>query len=237
VSNRSDIPGRLIYTCKCGWVDKGHARSHKVARSFVSADALWDEVKRETGPISKKPGETGFKVSYRQDMGRSIFGHIITTGVTNSYLVQKGLTRHQKESVALAIFMEVSMDFESYQGLFSLATDSSFSVEDLVSDLIGFYTAVRPGKDYLKLCKPVSTAASLKVWDTYGPVGSTKNKTFRPKFFHCDECRHAPPRFPHELLAIKPEKKGKLFRDWTGEDEMGPVSGVPPGYKPGTPMW
>ena len=96
----------------------------------------------------------------------------------------------------------------------SRSRDSSFSEEDLVSDLIGFYVAVRPGIDVLALCNPVSKDASLKVWDTYGSVGSNKNHTFTPRFHPCDECR-GPTRFPAAFQQIVPAPKGPLFRDWT----------------------
>src|SRR6185295_12948972 len=98
----------------------------------------------------------------------------------------------------------------------SWVTDSGFSVEDLVSDLIGFYKTVRPSVDYIPLCKPVSKDASLAIWDKFGSVGSKKNNTFRPIFYECEECKKQgiTPKFPDELLAIEPAKKGTSFRDW-----------------------
>jgi hypothetical protein len=216
LSTREEVEsGILVYTCNCGWLDTGHADSRS-RRPHVGAESLWREVLGETGIASQKAGESGFKVTYTQDMRR---WHV-TADATRSYFVKRGLTVAQKESVALSIFMDVSIAFETLQGSFpwswvsSRSRDSSFSEEDLVSDLIGFYVAVRPGIDVLRLCRPVSQAASLAVWDTYGSVGSNKNHTFSPRFHPCDECRGAG-RFPGEFQQIVPAPKGPLFRDWT----------------------
>jgi hypothetical protein len=216
VSTREDVEsGTLLYTCNCGWLDTGHAdsRSH---RPNVGAADLWRRISTETGLASAKVGASGFKVTYTQDMRK--WG--VTAAKTRDYFVKRGLTAAQRESVALAIFMEVSHGFEAMQGSFpwswlsSRSKDSSFSEEDLVSDLIGFYVAVRPGVDVRALCKPVSTQAALDVWDTYGSVGSHKNHTFTPMFHPCDECKGAG-RFPALFQQILPAAKGTIFRDWT----------------------
>lgn len=216
MSTREDVEsGILVYTCNCGWLDTGHADSRS-RRPNVGAASLWAQVSGETGIASQTTGASGFKVTYRQEMRR--YG--ISAGTTRDYFVRRGLTTAQKESVALAIFMEVSVGFETVQGSFpwswvsSRSRDSSFSEEDLVSDLIGFYVAVRPGIDVRALCNPVSRQASLDVWDRWGSVGSHKNESFTPNFHPCDECRGAG-RFPAAFQQITPATKGTLFRDWT----------------------
>jgi hypothetical protein len=216
VSTREEVEsGVLVYTCNCGWLDRGHADSTS-RRPNVGAQSLWSQITTESGTASGMTGQSGFKVTYTQDMKK--WG--VTADFTGSYFVKRGLTVAQKESVALAIFMEVSVGFETTQGSFpwswvsSNSKDSSFSEEDLVSDLIGFYVAVRPGTDPLALCNPVSKAASLAVWDTYGSVGSNKNHTFSPVFHPCDECKGAG-RFPAAFQQIVPATKGTLFRDWS----------------------
>lgn len=222
MSTRKDVEsGLLVYTCNCGWFDTGHADS-KSRRPHVGAESLWRQITTESGVSSKKKSESGFKVTYTQDMRK--WG--VTAAETRSYFVKSGLTTAQKESVALAIFMEVSVGFESLQGSFpwswlsSRSKDSSFSEEDLVSDLIGFYVAVRPWIKPLDLCKPVSKDASLKVWDTYGSVGSNKNHTFSPVFHPCDECKGAS-KFPAAFQQIVPAIKGSLFRDWIVHEAWG----------------
>jgi hypothetical protein len=216
MSTREEVAkGILVYTCNCGWLDRGHADSRS-RRPHVGAESLWEQMTKESGLASKKAGSTGFKVTYTQDMRKAG----VSAEETRSYFVKRGLGTAQKESVALAIFMEVSVGFETLQGSFpwswvsSRSRESSFSEEDLVSDLIGFYVAVRPKVNVLDLCKPVSVLASLVVWDTYGSVGSNKNHTFSPVFHKCDECV-GPNRFPPTFQQIVPAPKGSLFRDWT----------------------
>ena len=229
MSSREDIGrGRLVYTCRCGWIDRNHS-STTTSRPFVGANNLWNQIVNETGRRSRFPGDqNGFRVSYRQD-ARLLRQNV---GVTKHYLVKAGLSRAIKEQVALAIFQEVSMAFEDFQGWGSFISDSSFSVEDLISNLISFYNAVRPNIDYEGLCQPVSVDASYKVWDTYGAVGSHKNRVFRPIYFDCDECPCQGP-FPQELQRITPaEKSGDIrganqyFRDWLESDDW--INGMPP---------
>ncbi len=226
MSSREDVEkGLLVYTCRGGWIDKNHALK-TTTRPFVGANNLWSQIVNETGRASRFPGlPDNFKVTYTQDATR------MRVGVTKSYCVKKGLSLAIKESVALAIFQEVSMEFEAMQGL-AFWSDSSFSVEDLVSNMISFYNAVRPGPDYLALCQPVSKEASLKIWDTKGAVGSHKNKKFEPVYFDCDECLAKGP-YPIELQKIVPARKtgsingaNEYFRDWLQMDDW--VDGIPP---------
>lgn len=98
------------------------------------------------------------------------------------YQIKRGLTLPEKKTVALAIFFAVSKEFELLQEnwFWSNFTDSGFSVEDLVSNLVGFYRAVDPGTDYIGLCDPVRKDVALGVWDKYGAVGAIKNYSFAP---------------------------------------------------------
>ena len=223
MTTRNDVKtGRLVYTCNCGWVDMGHASSIS-PRPNVGAVSLWKQIQGATGNKATREALPGFKVTYTQDMHGKIplLGIGVSASETKSYFVSSTLSLCQKESVALAIFMEVSMGFEALQGRFpwSLKTgDSSFSGEDLVSNLIGFYLAVRPKLGSLqhfveKLCGKVSVRAALAVWDAYGSVGKNKNHTFKPEFFQCKECTGAP-KFPAALEQIQPAQKGQWFWDW-----------------------
>ncbi|MBL8233083.1 MAG: hypothetical protein JNL98_31585 [Bryobacterales bacterium] len=229
MSSRADIDGgRLIYTCNCGWVDLGHANPKRATRAHVGALALWDQLKNESGMSSSY--DDGYAVFYSQDMGK--WG--VTVGVTRSYFVRRGLLTPRRESIGLAIFMEVSRAFENMQGWVPEQTpglgrigESSFSQEDLVSNLIGFYKAVRPETDYLSLCGPVSKEASKQVWDSSGSVGSIKNKKFSPILHPCKECAGTGV-FPAKLQEIQPAqkesfKKGAEFRDWSFTDDSKPL--------------
>jgi hypothetical protein len=209
--------GRLRYSCRCGWVDTGHA-DPKTVRPGIGPGYLWSQIQTGAGQKTKFSGP-GFKVRYRQDAVIKLWKFKTFPGVTGEYVVQANLNLHDKESVALAIFEEVSSVFEMVQGL-AFWSGSNFSIEDLVSNLISFYVSVRPGTDYLKLCQVLGKQESLDLLDRYPNTFSSKNRDFRPVYFDSDACGCSGP-FPPELQLIKPAKKGKLFRDWTELDDYG----------------
>jgi hypothetical protein len=185
-------------------------------RPFVGAQSLWDQILAETGEKVSWTGIKGFRVTYRQDM-RKRLGVWLSAGVERSYVVASGLSRPTKESVAVAILMDVSRAFETLQGSFpyrmsSNCADSSFSQEDLVSNLISLHTLLRPHLNFDRLCQPVSVKGSLEVWDRFGPVGATKNYRFTPMLHPCTECR-ASSILP-ELGYIQPAPKGAAFVDF-----------------------
>lgn len=196
----------LIYTKRCGWVDLGHANGD-------GARILWNQINAETGTSSlAKPGY--YIITYRQMMGN----RYIKVGRYKRFEIRKGLSDAEKKSVALAIFLAVSKDFETFQGnwFFRHFTNSSFSAEDLVSDLIGFYRAVYPNKQLLQACEPVSKDIALKIWDTYGAVGENKNHTVIPYLYPLPGIKFAGPMsapLPKELNTIVPSKQGKIFRE------------------------
>jgi hypothetical protein len=211
MATRKDIPGRLIYTCNCGWVDKGHADA-KSTRPHVGVQSLWQQIRSKSGIRTRWPFE-GYLVVYKQDMWKAG----ISVSYEGKYLVAQELSPLQMESVALGIFLEVSFGFESMQW-WTGATSSSFSEEDFVSNLLGFYAVLRPELDIMKLCGPVSADASFAVWDVGKGLG--KNKTTEPVFHACEECKDLP-AFPQQLRQIVPAPKGKrggnLWRDWQGK--------------------
>jgi hypothetical protein len=208
----------IIYTCNCGWLDRAHSYPAATKRTWVGLDTLWNNISLERGTDETLHRQPAYVIGYRQDAVKKLpFGGKIYPGVTNRYVVLRGLSNIQKQQVALAIFIEVSLAFETTQASalarFFTGTDSGFSEEDLVSDLIGFYKAVNPKLDADALCKPVSVEASRRVWNANGPVGKNKNRSFTPIYHPCHECKDTPV-FPREFQSISPAKKGALFADW-----------------------
>lgn len=228
----------LIYTCNCGWVDLGHITPTN-NRMIIGATNLWKQMKDESKPVlksecrrriftpnecKKEPefhfpdGKTGYLVHHRQDHA----GIITKPGREGKYIVKHGLNLEQKKSVALAIFMEVSIRFENLQSAFSFATDSGYSQDDLVSNLIGFYIGINEVQrlPIIKKCHPVSDKAAYAIWDRDGAVGKNKNKAWSPKLADdvvsitedaCKiECLRQPKKLPAELRRIQPAKKGQL---------------------------
>jgi len=147
--------------------------------------------------------------------------------VEHSYVVKHGLSLHQKQSVALAIFMNVSRQFEGkqrFRGLFDIITDSGFSQEDLVSNLIGFYIGLDliTKNDAMRRLHPVSRSTSERLWKTNGSVGSNENHTFEPQFIETyneddikkvceDECMFQPKKLPAFFKKIRPATAGVHF--------------------------
>lgn len=210
MSNRDDIHlGRLVYTCNCGWLDLGHLKSS--ARPHASARYLWQDILHERG-LSIAGHRGKHFIGYKQSMGR--FG--LSVEHFRTYWIKKGLSISERQAVALSIFMEVSLGFESIQEKYSLFTNSGYSEEDLVSNLIGFYVEVL-GIDWAAPCKPVSIKASQSIWDEDGSVGLRKNRGFKPNFHSCEECssKHGvtAPIFPQIFNSIQPAIKGKQFGD------------------------
>jgi hypothetical protein len=227
----------LIYTCNCGWLDLGHLTPTNPRRE-IGAENLWKQLNDEgeavlksdckriifnatvckTDPQYRFPdGKTGFLVHYRQDHQRKP----LKPGSEGKYIVKHGLLPLQKKSVALAIFMEVSLRFENLQSLFSAVTDSGFSQEDLISNLIGFYIGVNEVQrlHILKKCHPVSAESAFAIWDRDGPVGKNKNANWKPRLADdalavtdtaCEiECKNQPKIFPSALQRIQPAIKGR----------------------------
>lgn len=203
MSHRTDVEkGILVYTCCCGWVDRGHANPGAYAFD-LGARGLWNQMLFERGTFIEKDVQgkqaKWFPVVFREREGA--LKHHLEDGHTGHYKVRAGLTRAEKESVALAIFLQVSIGFESVQADWRhrWVTDSGFSQEDLTSDLLGFYTIVR-GNSWERLCKPVSMLASLVIWDKYGAVGSKKvHNPTQPNFYPCVECSH-----PRQATMLPP---------------------------------
>lgn len=195
----------LIYTKRCGWIDLGHANPE-------GANSLWQKVLKETDIGGARSGY--FRITYKQMMGRK---NLFKVGILKKYDIKKGLDENQKKSVALSIFLDVSHAFESLQSnwLFRKTTNSGYSAEDLVSNLVGFYRAVHPDKQYISICEPVSKSIALEIWDKYGEVGFNKNYSTVPYIYPIPPSKNGPMSvpLPKELNTIKPAKQGLIFKE------------------------
>lgn len=216
MANYNDIGAKfgIVYTCNCGWLDRAH--SHPWSnRPGMGAAAFWQTIVDEKGEDAVIEGHPGFAVEYKQDAARKVMGIKINPSVGRKYIVRRNLSNMQKKQVALAIFIEVSLAFEERQASFVARkfSDSGFSEEDLVSNLIGFYRAMYPMIEVDQLCKPVSVEASRAVWKNDGAVGINKNRSFTPRFHACTECKETPV-FPKQFQLIAPAPKGVLFTDY-----------------------
>lgn len=203
----------MIYTCNCGWIDAEHIEPDYV-RDVILKPIFSDQ------PDFAQNGDLGTRVK----LGRAIeiWGPIKAIDVNLDYFVKAGLSTAQKEQAALALFKDFQNKIETQQGtgLTGVETEyvggaTSFSEEDLVSDLVGFYDGLRR-TDWHDLCKPVSVDESKKIFNRDGIGMITrhlgKNMTFNPVYHQCGECTSR--NFPAQYQTIADVEKGDLFRDF-----------------------
>ena len=170
--------GGLIYTEVLGWVDLGHAQGTDIRMLL--------ELMRQ----GESSGKDFYDVRYSQGMTSPL--KLRRSGKVMTWRIRRGRPFWEQKSIALAMMMTMARKFEAFQGAFpnNLVTDSGFSGEDLVSDLLGFYRVVSVQNPFPQL-RPVSKEEALKRWDYYGKIGSWKNETFQPLLFP------DPEKFPH----------------------------------------
>lgn len=139
-------------------------------------------------------GQERYDVAYSQSMVDPTM--TLKMGKFIKWRIRRGRTYTERKSIALAMMMSLAMKFEGLQASFpiNLVTDSGFSGEDLVSDLLGFYRVVAIQNPFHHL-RPVSKEEALKRWDYYGKIGAWKNQGFTPLLFPDPErFRYAEPR-------------------------------------------
>lgn len=188
-------PYGLIYTEVLGWVDLGHAQGTDIRKLLRNID------------IGESSGSEYYEVVYSQSMIDPT--RTMKMGKFISWRIKRGRTYSERKSIALAMMMSLARKFEGLQSSFplSLTTDSGFSGEDLVSDLLGFHRVVSIQNPF-DLLRPVSKADALKRWDYYGKIGSWKNETFIPILFpDPDKFPNARPRkgeLPNFMKTVRP---------------------------------
>ncbi|WP_075172718.1 DUF4056 domain-containing protein [Neptunomonas phycophila] len=201
----------LIYTKKCGWIDLGHAYPD-------SASKLWESILNERSQHNDSSSQNNFTVEYSQSMGSKKYNANTFVGKRKKFEIQKGLSLDIKKSIALSIILKVSLEFETMQSnwFYSLITDSGFSSEDLISNIIGVYRAIYPTINFLEICQPVSKSESTYIWDKFGAVGALKNRTLSPYLYPLQDESTTYPRksvLPAILNTIKPTQEGSYFNE------------------------
>lgn len=177
----SDRNYGLIYTEVLGWIDLGHAQGDDIRTLLRAIDA------------GEASGQERYDVAYSQSMVDPTM--TLKMGKFIKWRIKRGRTYAERRSIALAMMMSLAMKFEGLQASFpiNLVTDSGFSGEGLVSDLLGFYRVVAIQNPF-QLLRPVRKDEALKRWDYYGKIGSWKNHGFTPLLFPDPErFRHARP--------------------------------------------
>ncbi len=206
---------RLSYTRRCGWVDWGHALPFAAGRLIMRIAQQADP--RIPLPRGRLQLEGGSAFAVRYGLTSGALGYKVERD--QDYVVRRDMPTSARWSAALGIFMAASIGLERYQGSFpiGLISSSSFSAEDLVSNLIGFYAAAQriPLVRMRVICGEVSVDESYRIWDTHlpGGLGKLKNRKFQPRLFPTKEGVRSPIdlTFPRELTRIRPSSLGG---DW-----------------------
>lgn len=205
---------RLSYTRRCGWVDWGHARPD-------GARGLIRQVEGErsaNASLARLSMTLEHRRAYAFEYGQRMGAFGMEASSKHHYVLKRGLGGPAKASAAMGIFISASLSFERMQSslFWSTLTDSGFSVEDLVSNLIGFYAALRGYDETMlrRVCGEVSVEESLRLWDEHLPngLGGLKNHSWRPILFPTREERGlADTTWPAELAGVTASQPG---RDW-----------------------
>ncbi len=203
MSKRGDIiDGReygrsygLIYTQVLGWIDLGHAQGTDIVKLLGQIDR------------GESSGKARYDVTYSQSMVDPF--RTMKMGKFITWRIKRGRSYSERKCIALGMMMSLARKFEGLQASFpiNLATDSGFSGEDLVSNLLGFYRVVSINNPF-EMLRPVSKEEALKRWDYYGKVGNWKNDTFSPILFPDPEkFPNAKPRrgvLPNFMQTVRP---------------------------------
>jgi hypothetical protein len=198
------LKGKIVYTKNYGWVDMTHAFTPS-KRDYVSAVSLWKQIDEELGEKITVSSSEGHLVIYKQDA--KVLPLVPPIGITRYYWVKNGLSQQEKKEIALRIFEEVSVAFETLQG-FAFWSGSSFEPADLPSNILGFYMAVEPEltkEKIIKLIEPLTPNQSLDVYRQYDGTFTEdkyKNRSFTPVSF---PNKYAPNKvqIPAHLKSIK----------------------------------
>ena len=155
-----DTPPRYTYSTFCGWIDWGHAQPglmrHLIARVRATSERL------AAGPGASPETVTGPRMELAP-------GGVLLSGVTPQANINRALSDDEILSAALRVFEDQSETFEGLQAWTDWIGESSFSEEDLASNLIGFYRAARnfSRDDIGSICDVWNVRDSLDVYQGY----------------------------------------------------------------------
>ena len=172
--------GRYTFTRNCGWIDWSHAGpgigSDLIARVRAASDAI-----RSAG-TSATP-QTGQFTSTAMSSRVPHVGTVLSSAAIDVRLL-RALSSDEVLAAALSIFKKLSIVFETQQQWTQLIGRSSFSQEDLPSNLVGFYRGARgfSQADINGFCGSFDVAGSLAEYErdhdfeanrTFSPIGAT----------------------------------------------------------------
>jgi len=193
-----DTPPHYSYSKNCGWIDWGHALPQH-------AEKLINQVREASSRIAASPGSQTEEEVVGPRMEAKKMG-ILFSGVTPIAHIRRSLSGDEVLSVALRIFMLQSLGFESMQERTEWIGKSSFSEEDLPSNIIGFYRSAR-GFDRPKIEKLCDLWSVTDALNKYQGYKFSKNSSFRPLSLPLEGS------WPTALSDIQPAEAGGALVD------------------------
>lgn len=229
--------GQAEYTCNCGWIDWKHAGElwNNHTDNYNLVFDIRDKLSR---------AKAGDKLSFRMGArsGKEQFSN------AKIHIVLKEGFETSKDETALGIYLQLSNYYEDQQGSLLQSgyvwiagkTQSSYSEEDLVSNLLAFYQQYNP--DYTKdkireLCgafqgdQKDDSSGTMKMlryyeseggWETRTSAFSPRLNPIKPSPKDAPTCVDTicPPNssFPKEFQIFSPKEKGTTWREqnWLG---------------------
>ena len=163
---------RATYSSSCGWIDWTHAESG-FAIQLLAAVRTASESIQTNDEGEPQPQPINLPSMESTQMG------ITFTSVNGRVFLRRRLNESEVRRVALRLLMLQSNEFEEMQSWTDMLKSSSFSEEDLPSNVIGFYRAAMSysRSDIARLCRSMDMAASLSHFEGYI---FTTNRTFLP---------------------------------------------------------
>lgn len=167
----TDTPPRYSFSTRCGWIDWSHAGTGMTSQLIQTIQNASDAM-RASGDTTPQPVTTPAMESHG--------GPFLLSSVTPSFHIKRPLSADEVLSVALRVFMLQSLAFENLQQWTDAIGKSSFSAEDLPSNIISFYRAARnfSRDDITTICDVMDADSSLAEFETNEPT--ERNRTFRP---------------------------------------------------------
>jgi len=191
-------PPRYTYSTNCGWIDWSHAGT-RIPATLIQQVRRASLLLRTPGARSRP--STGEFTSPTMRSGR--YGIVLSSASMQIRLLRP-LSANEIKSVALSIFKKISIVFEMQQRWTQIVGRSSFSQEDLPSNLIGFYMNARhySRADINRYCGSLDIAGSLAEYNRNNNF--RRNTSFLPYGIPAS-------RWPAELSNINDSSASSLY--------------------------
>ncbi|HEX8394476.1 MAG TPA: DUF4157 domain-containing protein [Longimicrobium sp.] len=171
--------GRYTFSTRCGWIDWGHANSGLTLQLIQRVQQASDALRAAGTAATATTGQMTTPAMTARAAG------IVLSSSSVRVRLLRPLSATEVHEVALSIFKTLSIAFETQQLWTDLIGASSFAQEDLPSNLLAFYMAVRGfGRpDITRMCGGMNETDSVAEYQrnhnfvqnrSFAPVGATE---------------------------------------------------------------